>query len=233
MAGGKIVSRLVTEKSPGYHMPMGRIWAWQEDQEAEIAEAVRDHLSAGEIVALPTDTFYALAADPFNATALKRLFHLKGRVAVKPVLVLVAGPGMLSQVCRELPDLARALIEGFWPGPLTLILPARPGLSLLVTGGTETIGVRQPRQPLVCRLLSRLGFPVTGTSANRAGGSPLCRADEVAREFSELPLILDAGACPGGAPSTIVDVSRDPPRLVRVGTIPAETLRKTIPRLVP
>jgi len=212
---------------------MGRIWPWQEALEGEVAEAVRDRLASGDIVALPTDTFYALAADPFSEAALKRLFDLKQRAAQKPVLVLVAGPEMLPLVCREVPGQALPLMERFWPGPLTLILPARPGLPDLLTGGTGTVGVRQPRQAMVCRLLARLGFPVTGTSANRSGGPPLSRAEAVAREFEELPLILDAGPCPGGAPSTIVDVSRDPPRLVRPGAIPAETIRQVIPRLAP
>jgi L-threonylcarbamoyladenylate synthase len=117
----------------------------------------------------------------------------------------------------------------FWPGPLTLILPARPELPDLVTGGTGTVGVRQPRQPLICRWLAALGLPVTGTSANRAGREPLTLAAEVAREFGgAVDLILDAGPCPGGLPSTIVDVTATPPRLVRAGAINKEELVKII-----
>jgi L-threonylcarbamoyladenylate synthase len=139
---------------------------------------------------------------------------------------------MLSQVAREIPELAGRLINRFWPGPLTLILPARAGLPGLLTGGTDTIGVRQPRQDVTLRLVTALGCPVTGTSANRAGRPPLTRAAEVAAEFGEgVDLILDAGPCPGGLPSTIVDVSGPQPRLVRAGAVAAARLTEIIPDL--
>jgi L-threonylcarbamoyladenylate synthase len=123
----------------------------------------------------------------------------------KPVLVLVGAPELLPQVAREVPEAGARLLARFWPGPLTLILPARPGLPDLLTGGTGTVGVRQPWQAVTCRLLVSLGFPVTGTSANRSGRPPLTVAAEVAREFGGgVDLILDTGPCPGGLPSTIV-----------------------------
>jgi L-threonylcarbamoyladenylate synthase len=105
-------------------------------------------------------------------------------------------------------------------------LPAR------LTGGTDTIGVRQPRQPLVCRLLAALAWPVTGTSANRSGQEPLTGASQVAREFGDqVDLILEAGPCPGGLPSTIVDVTVSPPRLVRAGALAMVTLKDVIPEM--
>ena len=123
-------------------------------------------------------------------------------------------------------------MAAFWPGPLTLILPALDHLPRLLTGGTGTIGVRQPRQPLVCRLMATLGLPVTGTSANRSGQEALTTAAAVAREFGAgVDLILEAGPCPGGLPSTIVDVTGVPPRLVRAGAIPAARLKEVIPDL--
>jgi L-threonylcarbamoyladenylate synthase len=116
--------------------------------------------------------------------------------------------------------------------PLTLILPARADVPDLVTGGTGTVGLRQPRQVLVCRLLAALGLPLTGTSANRAGREPLTLAEDVAREFGgEVDLILDAGPCPGGLPSTIVDVTAAPSRLVRAGVISNNELLGIIPDL--
>ena len=124
---------------------MGRIRQWREDQgEAVLKEAVSLLLSGG-ILAVPTETFYALAVNPFREDALERLFALKARSPLKPVLLLVSGREMLSQVAREIPELAGRLINRFWPGPLTLILPARAGLPGLLTGGTDTIGVRRPR----------------------------------------------------------------------------------------
>ena len=127
------------------------------------------------------------------------------------MLLLVDGPEMLNQVAREVPGPARRLMEKFWPGPLTIIFPSLPHLPRRLTAGTGTIGVRQPRQSLTCRLITALGHPITGTSANRAGHRPCVRADEVAREFGEgVDLILDAGPCPGGLPSTIVDGNQLP-----------------------
>ena len=213
---------------------MARIWVWQEDQaEAFFAEARRVLRSRG-ILALPTETFYALAVNPFDPAALGRLFALKARPAAKPVLVLIAGPEMLFQVVREVPAAAIPLMAAFWPGPLTLILPARLDLPPLLTGGTGTIGLRQPRQDLVCRLMAALGLPLTGTSANRSGQEPLTTAAAVARELGgEVDLILDAGPCPGGLPSTIVDVTVSPPRLVRAGALTTSAIQALLPEMRP
>jgi len=211
---------------------MGQIWEWREEAAEEFWEKARRVLAQNGILAAPTETFYALAAHPFQGEALARLFALKDREPGKPVLVLVNGGEMLPQVAREIPGPARRLMEHFWPGPLTLILPSRPGLPRLLTGGTGAIGVRQPRQPVTCRLIAALGHPITGTSANRAGGPPLLRAGEVAREFGDgVDLILEMGACPGGLPSTIVEVTGSPPRLVREGAISPAALREIIPDL--
>ncbi len=140
---------------------------------------------------------------------------------------------MVALVAQEIPEVARELMARFWPGPLTLILPARPELSRWLTGGTSGVGLRQPRQEVTCRLIAALGFPVTGTSANRARQPALTRAEEVEREFGDdLALILDAGPCPGGLPSTVVDVSVHPPRLVRAGAVPIPDIREIIPDLV-
>ena len=213
---------------------MARIWVWQEDQaEAFFAEA-RRVLRSGGVLALPTETFYALAVNPFDPAALARLFALKARPAAKPVLVLIAGPEMLFQTVREVPAAALPLMAAFWPGPLTLILPARLDLPPLLTGGTGTIGLRQPRQDLVCRLMAALGLPLTGTSANRSGQEPLATAAAVARELGgEVDLILDAGPCPGGLPSTIVDVTVSPPRLVRAGALATSAIQELFPEMRP
>ena len=209
---------------------MARLWVWQEEQAGAFFDQARGVLLAGGVMAVPTETYYALAVNPFDEAALTRLFALKERPPEKPVLVLIAGPEMLSRLAGEPPAAASHLMAAFWPGPLTLILPARPDLSARLTGGAGTIGVRQPRQPLVCRMMAALGLPVTGTSANRSGRRPLTAAAEVAREFgAQLDLILEAGSCPGGLPSTIVVVTASPPRLVRAGAIPAARLREVIP----
>jgi L-threonylcarbamoyladenylate synthase len=211
---------------------MGRIWHWREEQAGDLWEQARALLKRDGLLAAPTETFYALVANPFSAAALARLFAVKERAAAKPVLLLVSDPAMLPQVIREVPEVAARLLARFWPGPLTLILPALPGLPRLLTGGTGTVGVRQPRQAVTCRLIAELGFPVTGTSANRSGRPPLTLAAEVNRELGrEVDLILDAGPCPGGLPSTIVDVTVQPPRLVRPGAVPAAALAEVVPGL--
>ncbi|MEW6386515.1 MAG: L-threonylcarbamoyladenylate synthase [Thermodesulfobacteriota bacterium] len=211
---------------------MGRVWVWREEEAGVLLKEVRTLVDAGDIVALPTETFYALAVNAFQEKALARLFALKERPPEKPVLVLIAGPEILLRVAREVPESARRLMARFWPGPLTLILPARAELPRLITGDTDTVGVRQPRQAVTCRLLAGLGLPVTGTSANRAGRLPLTRAAAVQEEFGEaVSLIVDAGPCPGGPPSTIVDLAGSPPRLVRPGAIETASLLEYIPDL--
>lgn len=211
---------------------MPHIWVWREGQAAAFFAEARQVLSSGGVLALPTETFYALAVNPWDEAALDRLFALKARPPEKPVLVLISGPEQLPQMAREVPEAAARLLAAFWPGPLTLILPARPGLPARLTGGTGTIGVRQPRQPLVCRLLAALAGPVTGTSANRSGREPLTAAVQVAGEFGDgVDLILEAGPCPGGLPSTIVDVTVSPPRLVRAGALAAAILKEVIPEM--
>jgi len=211
---------------------MGRIWTWREENAGAFWDEARTVLRRHGIIAVPTETFFGLAVNPFQAEALVRLFALKDRSPGKPVLVMVAGPAMLPQVVREIPEVANRLMARFWPGPLTIIFPGLPHLLRGLTGGTGTIGVRQPRQSLTCRLITELGHPITGTSANRAGYRPCVRADEVARAFGDdLDLILDAGPCPGGLPSTIVDVTNSSPRLVRAGAIPPAELAEIMPEM--
>jgi len=211
---------------------MGRIWEWREEAAGAFWDEARAVLQRNGVIAVPTETFYALAVTPFQVEALVRLFALKDRAPEKAVLVLVDGPERLNQVAREVPSVARRLMEKFWPGPLSIIFPSLPHLPRLLTGGTGTIAVRQPRQALTCRLIAALGFPITGTSANRAGCRPPVRADEVAREFGDhLDLILEAGPCPGGLPSTIVNLTSSPPRLVRAGAIAAAELAEIMPEL--
>jgi L-threonylcarbamoyladenylate synthase len=212
---------------------MGRIWTWREEEAQDFWDEARVVLERHGVMAAPTETFYALSVDPFQEDALARLFALKERAPGKPVLVLVSGADMLPQVVAAVPEAASRLMARFWPGPLTIIFPSRPHLPRLLTGGTGTIGVRQPRQELTGRLITALGHPITGTSANRAGCAPLVRAADVVQEFGDgVELILDAGPCPGGMPSTIVDVTGAAPRLVRAGAVPLVELAEIIPGIM-
>lgn len=189
------------------------------DPEA-LAEAVAA-LARGAVVAFPTDTLYGLGVDPRCPAAVDALFLVKGRTAERAVPLVAAD---LEQVFRDLGELtgaARRLAERFWPGPLSLIVPAPPTIVPAVHGGLGTVAVRVPAHP-VARLLAALaGHPVTATSANRSGAPPAVTADEVAAALGDaVALIVDAGPAPGGLPSTIIDARGDRPVLVREGAVP-------------
>ena len=162
-------------------------------------------LKKGGLVAFPTETWYGLAVDPFNPQALARLFAVKGRPADKPVLVLIGGKEDLGRLACSVPEPYHRLMERFWPGPLTLVFPARKGLPDLLTAGSETIAVRYSPHPVAQALISRFGGPVTATSANRSGQPACAMAGQVHDALgADLDLVLDGGGTPGGAGSTIV-----------------------------
>ncbi len=179
-----------------------------EDDEA-IKEAVW-LLQQGGLIAFPTETYYGLGVDPFNRQALQRLFTVKQRTTDKAVLVLVEDQTQALQLAQSIPHPLQKLIAAFWPGPLTLVCPARPELPALLTGNTGTIGIRQSSHPLAGRLLRAVADPVTATSTNRSGNVPATTATEVEQVFgSEIDLILDGGTTPGGQGSTLVGYDRE------------------------
>ena len=188
----------------------------------DVAEAVAT-LRRGGIVAYPTETFYGLAVDALDEGALERLMILKGREAGKSIALIVSGPAMLEPLCAEIPPLAERLMAAHWPGPLTLVLSARPGLpSALVTDGG--VAARQSSHPLAAALVSAWGGPITATSANRAGAPPAISAEEVRAAFpAEVGqgslFVLDGGETAGGLPSTVVRVRDDHLQVLRQGAV--------------
>lgn len=185
----------------------------------ELAQAV-SLLRAGGIVAFPTETYYGLAVDPFNEQALTRLFRVKGRPSAKPVLVLVTDQGQIDLLVVEIIPVAVQLMDRFWPGPLTLVLPARSDISPLLTGGTGTVGVRLSPHPTAAALLRGMGGPLTATSANLSGKVPAATAEEVLAAFGgALDLVIDGGRTPGKMASTLVRVSGDQVSCLREGRI--------------
>ena len=184
-------------------------------------------LREGGVVAFPTDTLYGLGADVFNASALQRVFDIKGRPAELALPVLVAAWPQVEVVAVGLTEAARRLAAAFWPGSLTLVLPKSPSLSLLVTGGRDTVAVRMPDHPAPLTLAAQLGRPITGTSANRSGEADLKTLAAVQATLGgSVDCIVDVGPPPQGTPSTVVDLTGDVPALIREGAIPfSEVLR--------
>ncbi|MEN8141228.1 MAG: L-threonylcarbamoyladenylate synthase [Thermodesulfobacteriota bacterium] len=181
-------------------------------------------IRGGGIVALPTETYYGLAVDPFNEAALARLFALKQRPAAKPLLTLIPKLSDLDRLVTHVPAPLQPLLA-LWPAPLTLVCPALPSLSTLLTGGTGTVGVRLSPHPVVGQFLDLLGQPVTATSANISGQPPACTAAQVAEQFGDkLDLIVDGGATPGGLGSTVVGCRADEIIIIRAGVLPASAL---------
>jgi L-threonylcarbamoyladenylate synthase len=175
-------------------------------------------IARGEIVAYPTETFYGLAVDAFNREALARLRDLKGRGAEKAFSVLVANRAMLDGLCVDISPAAEALMARHWPGPLTLALPARPGLpELLILEGC--VAVRMSPHAMAQALVDAAGGPITATSANPAGAPAPTTAVGVAAYFPSGCHILDGGTTPGGAASTLARVRNDHVEVLRPGPI--------------
>lgn len=187
-------------------------------------ETLRDAASvlrAGGLVAFPTETFYGLGAAGLSADAVRRVFEVKGRPESKPLLLLVDSVAMLDRVASRIPPAARVLMARHWPGPLTLVMPARDAVPEAVTAGTGTVGVRLPAHPVARGLVTALGEPVTAPSANPSGAPPPTTAAEVLDHFDGIiDVVVDSGPTPGGEPSTIIDMTVDPPRILRQGAVP-------------
>jgi L-threonylcarbamoyladenylate synthase len=180
----------------------------------------------GGLVAVPTDTLYALAADPFNRDAVSRVFDVKGRAAARALPLVAADIPQVVRHFGELPALAMRLVGRFWPGPLTVLLDAPNALPVQVTGGTAKVGVRVPAHAVPVALCRACDRPLTSTSANISGSPPTDDPDTVVRALGDLvDVLVDAGKTPGGAPSTIVDVTGAVPRLIRAGAIPWEEVK--------
>lgn len=185
---------------------------------AAIAQAVQ-RLRAGELVGLPTETVYGLAADALSDAAVGRIFAAKGRPTNHPLIVHLAGSAQVADYAAEVPAFAQCLIDAFWPGPLTLILPRRAGVATSAAGGQDTIGLRCPSHPVARALLRELGTGLAAPSANRFGRVSPTTAAHVQAEFGQALLVLDGGPCEVGIESTIVDCSRGVPVLLRPGRI--------------
>ena len=182
---------------------------------AEAAQRLRD----GELVGFPTETVYGLGADALNDAAVALIFAAKGRPPEHPLIVHVASAAQVADYASEVPPFAAKLIQAFWPGPLTLILPRRAGVAAAAAGGQNSIGLRCPAHPVALALLQACGTGLAGPSANRFGRVSPTTAQHVQEELGEDLLVLDGGPCAVGIESTIVDCTRGQPVLLRPGVL--------------
>ena len=204
------------------------------NDEWAIAEAVR-LLRNGGLVAFPTDTVYGVGAHAFQSRAVAALYEAKARPRDKAIPLLLARAEDLLLVAERVPETAHPLIKRFWPGALTLVVPKGPAIPQVVSAGGPTVAVRVPDHPVTLALITALGAPLAATSANLTGHSSPVTADEVARELGgRIDLIIDGGPCPGGVPSTVLDLTVDPPIVLRLGAIKEEEIKAVIsPRTKP
>jgi L-threonylcarbamoyladenylate synthase len=205
---------------------MRRVFVDPDAPQRDALDEAAKWIRLGGLVALPTDTLYGLAADPFHADAVERLFAVKGRAAGRALPLIAADADQIAAQLGPLPPAGERLAAKFWPGPLTLLIQAPAALARGVTGGTGRVGVRVPAHDIaraICRAADR---PITATSANRSGQPATTDPAEVERALGEdVDLLIDTGPTRGGAPSTIVDVTGGASRLVRAGAVPWDDIQ--------
>jgi L-threonylcarbamoyladenylate synthase len=200
--------------------------------DADGRAAAIDVLRAGGVVALPTDTVYGLAASLAVPGAVRRLFEVKRRPVERGILLLLADEAQAALIAVLTPA-AAALADAFWPGGLTMVLRQLAGVSLPdeLTGGARTVGLRVPNHPAPRTLAAAIG-PLPTTSANLSGMPEASEADEIIRQLGDgIDLVLDGGPAAGGRPSSVVDCSTEPPRLLRSGAIPTEQIAAVLARV--
>jgi L-threonylcarbamoyladenylate synthase len=198
---------------------------------AAVAEASA-RLRAGEVVALPTETVYGLAANAMDADAVRRIYRIKGRPAENPIIVHVADMEQAGRCVDGWPEVARRLARAFWPGPLTMVMPRSGVIPDIVTAGGPTVGVRWPSHPFIQAVIRACGFPLAAPSANRSMQVSPTTAEHVRRALGDrVSLIVDGGACQVGIESTVIDVSTRRARVLRPGMIHLESLLAVVGEL--
>ena len=202
-----------------------------EEELAVITAAI--YLTAGELVALPTETVYGLGANGLNPEAVAKIFQVKGRPQDNPLILHIADPEQMNLVCRDIPESAYRLAEAFWPGPLTMVLPAKEIVPKCTTAGLPTVAVRCPDCEITRQIIRHADIPVAAPSANISGKPSTTTAQHVYDDHAgKIPLIIDGGACRVGVESTIVDLTEERPRLLRPGGITPEQLIAVLGDLV-
>lgn len=217
--------KMISYQTKVWHVDnaVGKLAPYPQLQEA--ARLLKDH----EVVAFPTETVYGLGANALSTQAVQKIFQAKGRPSDNPLIVHIAHKEDLGSLVTHIPEKAKKLMEVFWPGPLTMILPKKDGIAPEVTAGLDTVGVRMPDHPVALALISEAGLPIAAPSANRSGRPSPTTAEHVYEDLQgRVAGIVDGGATGVGVESTVLDVTVDPPMILRPGGVTKEDLERVI-----
>lgn len=188
--------------------------------ESHLIERVADILIDGGVIGYPTETVYGIGCNSFNSEAVDRIYQLKNRDRSKAMILIASDTVQISELVKEIPDDAEKLIDNFWPGPLTIVFEASSRLKEFAFGKSKTVAIRIPDCNICLELIKETGFPLVSTSANRSNEPAATRAEEVVRAFGDqLDVIVDGGPTRESIPSTFVDITRTPARILRQGAI--------------
>lgn len=210
-------------------MPVEVVRISPEAPEKHEVQYAAGFIQRGQVIGIPTDTFYALSADPFNLAAIQEVFAIKGRPEAKALPILVDSIEMALTLARDLPDSFLTLAHKFWPGALTLVVEATHRLPLKVTGNSGRVALRWSNSRIVTALIEGVGGPITGTSANLSGFPSCTNAGQIVKQLGDrLPLVLDSGDTGATLASTIVAVRGDDWSVVREGAVAEEEIRKAL-----
>ena len=198
-----------------------------------VIQTAADYLTASELVALPTETVYGLGANGLDPSAVAKIFAAKGRPQDNPLILHIADPEQMENICKDIPPAAYQLAEAFWPGPLTMVLPAKDIVPKCTTAGLPTVAIRCPDCEITRNIIRAAGVPVAAPSANISGKPSTTTAEHVYHDHNgKIPLIVDGGPCRVGVESTIVDLTEERPRLLRPGGITPEQLMEVLGDLI-
>jgi L-threonylcarbamoyladenylate synthase len=200
-----------------------------ENPESSLVKYAADQIRAGEVLGMPTDTFYGLAADPFNLRAVDKVYDIKTRSRHKPLSLLIESVDQAEELAKKLPEEFYALARKFWPGPLTVIVKAGSRLPLKVTANTGNVALRVPNAKIPLAVVTAAAIPITATSANLSGAAECTTAEQVHDQLhGRISIIVDGGLSPRDLPSTIIDLSDEETRwrIIREGAIPKEEISK-------
>jgi L-threonylcarbamoyladenylate synthase len=198
-----------------------------DNPEASLIRYAADQIRSGEVLGMPTDTFYGLAADPFNLRAVDRVYEIKSRSRHKPLSLLIEGIDQAEELARPLPEEFYRLARKFWPGPLTMIVKASSRLPLKVTANTGNVALRIPQAKIPLAVVQAAGIPITATSANLSGEAECTSAEAVRDQLqNRIAIIVDGGTSPREIASTIIDLTDEEARwrIMREGAIPSQEI---------